>query len=146
MQELRIARSKAGMTLMQLEAASGVGASTISKIERGVTRPQATTLHKLAGALDVEISDLFGETHPLGQAPPETRDYGAILEEMGFPREQIESWQAQEKRSNEAIARALEQMSAKDLLELRMSGNPQLRRYYRDNTPRKDAPPRSESA
>ncbi len=59
MQELRIARSKAGMTLMELEAASGVGASTISKIERGVTQPQATTLHKLADALGVEVSELY---------------------------------------------------------------------------------------
>jgi transcriptional regulator with XRE-family HTH domain len=58
-QELRIARAKAGMTLMELEAASGVGASTISKIERGVTHPQAGTLHKLADALDVEIAALL---------------------------------------------------------------------------------------
>ena len=48
------------MTLMELEAASGVGASTISKIERGVSRPQATTLHKLAEALGVSVADLFG--------------------------------------------------------------------------------------
>jgi transcriptional regulator with XRE-family HTH domain len=59
--ELRIARSRAGMTLMELEAASGVGASTISKIERGVSQPQATTLHKLAEALGVSVADLFGE-------------------------------------------------------------------------------------
>ena len=59
MRELRIARSRAGMTLMELEAASGVGASTISKIERGVSRPQATTLHKLAEALGVSEVDLF---------------------------------------------------------------------------------------
>jgi transcriptional regulator with XRE-family HTH domain len=65
-QELRIARSKAGMTLMELEAASGVGASTISKIERGVSQPQAITLHKLAEALGVEIADLLPKT----QAPP----------------------------------------------------------------------------
>jgi transcriptional regulator with XRE-family HTH domain len=58
-QELRIARSKAGLTLMELEEASGVGASTISKIERGVTQPQATTLHKLAEALGVEVGELY---------------------------------------------------------------------------------------
>jgi transcriptional regulator with XRE-family HTH domain len=57
--ELRIARSRVGMTLMELEAASGVGASTISKIERGVSRPQAATLHKLAKALGVSEADLF---------------------------------------------------------------------------------------
>jgi transcriptional regulator with XRE-family HTH domain len=64
-QELRIARTKAGMTLMELEAASGVGASTISKIERGVTQPQAITLHKLADALGVEVTELY----PKGRAP-----------------------------------------------------------------------------
>jgi len=63
-QELRIARSKAGMTLMELEAASGVGASTISKIERGVSRPQAGTLHKLADALGVEVDELYPKAWP----------------------------------------------------------------------------------
>jgi transcriptional regulator with XRE-family HTH domain len=57
--ELRIARSRADMTLMELEAASGVGASTISKIERGVSRPHAATLRKLADALGVSLVDLF---------------------------------------------------------------------------------------
>jgi transcriptional regulator with XRE-family HTH domain len=58
--ELRIARSRVGMTLMELEEASGVGASTISKIERGVSQPQAATLHKLATALGISEADLFG--------------------------------------------------------------------------------------
>jgi transcriptional regulator with XRE-family HTH domain len=58
-ERLRIARAKAGMTLMELEAASGVGASTISKIERGVTQPQAITLQKLADAVGVEVEELL---------------------------------------------------------------------------------------
>src|SRR4051812_16921560 len=53
------------MTLIELEAASGVGASTISKIERGVTRPQAATVRKLADALGIEV----GELYPKAQAP-----------------------------------------------------------------------------
>jgi transcriptional regulator with XRE-family HTH domain len=70
-QELRIARAEAGMTLMELEAASGVGASTISKIERGVTQPQVGTLRKLAQALGVEVEDFFREPAvPLAEAPP----------------------------------------------------------------------------
>jgi transcriptional regulator with XRE-family HTH domain len=81
-QELRIARAKAGMTLMELEAASGVGASTISKIERGVSQPQANTLHKLADALDVEIADLFEVARPpLGPASPSQRSLSNRLEE-----------------------------------------------------------------
>jgi len=136
-QELRIARSKAGMTLMELEAASGVGASTISKIERGVTHPQAGTLHKLADALGVEAGELY---------PTEPGDYAAILEKMGFPREQIEQRQKENERDDEFIARALEKMSAKDFLEQLIATSPALRRYYRENEPRKDAPPRSKSA
>jgi transcriptional regulator with XRE-family HTH domain len=142
-QELRIARAKAGMTLMELEAASGVGASTISKIERGVTHPQAGTLHKLADALGVEV----GELYPKAQSPPpEPGDYAAILEKMGFAHVQIEQWRKENERDDEFIARALEKMSAKDFLEQLIATSPALRRYYRENEPRKDAPPRSESA
>ena len=145
MEALRRIRTMHGMNQVDLAEASGVAQNTISEIELGKREARPGTLKKLAAALGVEIADLFEEARPLAQAPPETREYGAILEEMGFPREQIESWQAQEERDNEAIARTLENMSAKDLLELRMSINPALRRYYRDNPPRKDAP-RSESA
>jgi transcriptional regulator with XRE-family HTH domain len=87
---LRIARSKADMTLMELEAASGVGASTISKIERGVSQPQATTLHKLAEALDVDVADLLGEpNYPKGSAPPSQRSLFNGEERRTF----IERWE-----------------------------------------------------
>jgi len=81
-QELRIARSRAGMTLMELEAASGVGASTISKIERGVTRPQAITLHKLADALGVEV----GELYPKAPAPPHNAGAEALAQLEDSPK------------------------------------------------------------
>jgi transcriptional regulator with XRE-family HTH domain len=143
-QELRIARSRAGMTLMELEAASGVGASTISKIERGVTHPQAITVHKLADALGVEV----GELYPKAQAPPPEPDYGALLEERGFPSEQIAAYLAQNERDQELIARKLEKMSAKDFREALLA-SPPLRRilqYYRENDAGASTPPRSESA
>src|SRR5215210_1044423 len=133
------------MTLMELEAASGVGASTISKIERGVTQPQAGTLHKLAEALGVEVDQLY----PKAPAPrPETQEYGALLEELGFPSEQIASWRRQQELDKEFIARELEKMSAKDLLEELMAsrGAHRMRAYYRANDPRADKAPRSESA
>ena len=146
MERLRHIREQAGYSQQDLADESGVSQHTISEIELGRRKAQGRTLRKLARVLGVEVRDFFKDAHPLGQAPPKTQDYGAVLEEMGFPREQIESWRAQEERDNEAIARELENMSAKDLLELRMSISPALRKYYRDNSPRKDAPPRSESA
>jgi transcriptional regulator with XRE-family HTH domain len=146
LEAVRRLRTMRGMNQVDLAKASGVAQNTISEIELGKREARPATLKKLADALGVEIVDLFDVARPLVQAPPDTQDYGALLEEMGIPREQIESWQVQEKGSNEAIARVLEEMSAKDLLELRMSIDPALRRYYRDNPPQKDAPPRSESA
>jgi transcriptional regulator with XRE-family HTH domain len=146
LEAVRRIRTMRGMNQVDLAKASGVAQNTISEIELGKREARPATLKKLADALGVEIVDLFEVASPLVQAPPDTQDYGAVLEEMGFPREQIASWRAQEESANEAIARELENMSAKDLLELRMSSNPALRRHYRDNTPRKDAPPRSESA
>jgi transcriptional regulator with XRE-family HTH domain len=139
--ELRIARSKAGMTLMELEAASGVGASTISKIERGVSQPQANTLHKLADALGVEVAELY----PKAQARPrEPEEYAALLRERGFSNKQIVDYAAQ-------TGPELENMSAKDFLEGLLRTSPYLRRYYREarrDKARTEAnrPPRSESA
>src|SRR5215208_6339237 len=124
------------MTLMELEAASGVGASTISKIERGVTHPQAGTLHKLADALGVEAGELY---------PTEPGDYAAILEKMGFPREQIEQRQKETERDDEFIARALEKMSAKYFLEKLTATSQALRSYKRTLKPLKDVPSTNKS-
>ncbi len=146
MERLRHIREQAGYSQQDLADESGVSQHTISEIELGRRKPQGRTLRKLAGVLGVEVRDFFEEAHPLGQAPPETQEYGAVLEEMGFPPEQIESWRAQDERDNKAIARKLEQMSAKDFLEQLMATSPALRRYYRNNPARKDAPPRSETA
>jgi transcriptional regulator with XRE-family HTH domain len=147
-QELRIARSKAGMTLMELETASGVGASTISKIERGVSRPQAGTLHKLADALGVEVDEFY----PKAEAPrPETQEYVDLLKERCYSSEQIAAWLAQQERNKEFEMRErgnIENMSAKDLLE-ELLASPGLRRileYHRENDPEPHTPPKSESA
>jgi transcriptional regulator with XRE-family HTH domain len=103
-QELRIARAEAGMTLMELEAASGVGASTISKIERGVTQPQVGTLRKLAQALGVEVEDFFREpAAPLAEAPRKAGPPSAIAIDIA-----MEAAKRQETANWQAIARAKE--------------------------------------
>ena len=47
------------MTQLDLEVSSGVHAGDISKIENGVKNPAATTLIKLATALDVELNEFY---------------------------------------------------------------------------------------
>jgi transcriptional regulator with XRE-family HTH domain len=132
LERLRHIREQAGYSQQELADESGVSQHTISEIELGRRKPQGRTLRKLAKVLGVEVRDFFGELDsPLGQALPE-REYGAILEELGFPPEQIESWRTQEGRDNEAIARELETMSAKDFLEEQVRTSPYLRKYYHE--------------
>lgn len=59
---LRAARTKRGLTQEQLESASGVDQSVISRLERGaVTNPEFETVRKLAKALAIEPGQLrFG--------------------------------------------------------------------------------------
>src|SRR5215207_2988486 len=122
LERLRQIREQAGYSQQDLADESGVSQHTISEIELGRRKPQGRTLRKLAGVLGVEVRDFFeGMTSPLAQAPPDPQDYGAYLKELGFPPEQVESWRTQEERDNEAIARELENMSAKDFLERLMS-------------------------
>jgi transcriptional regulator with XRE-family HTH domain len=56
---LKASRARKGLTLDQLAAVSGVSRAMISKIERGEGSPTATTLARLASALDVTMASLF---------------------------------------------------------------------------------------
>ena len=143
MLEIRRLRKTKEWNQTELAYHAGLAPSVISQIENGKRDPTARTLRKLADALEVEVGDLF----PKGQAPlPEIQDYGVLLEERGFPREQIASWLAQEERDKEFIARELAKMSEKDFREALIATNPALRRYYRENDPPTDASPQSKSA
>ena len=64
-QEVRRLRIERNMNQAQLAVAIGTGPSAISEIENGRRDPGAGTLRKLAGALGVEVGDLF----PKAQAP-----------------------------------------------------------------------------
>lgn len=56
---LKEARTRRKLTQEQLEDASGVDQSIISRIERGiVTNPEFDTVRKLAGALGIEPGQL----------------------------------------------------------------------------------------
>lgn len=53
------ARTDRHLTLMQLEALTGISKSTLNTIENGITSPTLRQLEAIADALDVKITDLF---------------------------------------------------------------------------------------
>src|SRR5919112_4735857 len=69
--EIRRLREARGWSQAKLAGDTGMGVSGISQIETGVRNPSAVTLSKIAGALGVEVGDLF----PKAQAPlPDVED------------------------------------------------------------------------
>jgi len=63
--QVRLLREEKGWTQPRLSVETGLAVSGISQIENGRRNPNAATLARLAGALDVEVADLF----PKAQAP-----------------------------------------------------------------------------
>jgi transcriptional regulator with XRE-family HTH domain len=61
---LRHTRLVAGLTLLQLAQKADCSESLISKIERGLTTPSLAMLHRLAMALDTNISALMSQQTP----------------------------------------------------------------------------------
>lgn len=58
---LRSLRTDQGLSLRALSEMSGLSINAISQIERGENSPTVSTLHRLANALGVHITDLFQE-------------------------------------------------------------------------------------
>lgn len=58
---LRELREERGVSMRALARRSGLSANALSMIERGMTSPSVSTLHKLAGALEVPITAFFRE-------------------------------------------------------------------------------------
>ncbi len=59
---LKDARRRALLTQGELAEASGVGITTIVRIERGqIEEPRVSTLRKLADALDVDARELLSD-------------------------------------------------------------------------------------
>jgi len=142
-EEVRRRREALGLTGAQLATRAGLAPSAVSQIETGKRTPSSASVIKLAAALGVEVGHLY----PKGQAPlPEMQEYVDVLIERGVPTKQIAAWLAQDERDEEFIAREIEKMSPKDLREQIIAISPRLRKYYRENPPRADAPSRRESA
>lgn len=57
------ARNKRNLTLKQLEAATGIGKTTLNNIENGLVSPTLNQLEAIARALDVKMSDLYDSVY-----------------------------------------------------------------------------------
>ena len=60
---IRRLRDAKNLSLRELAQASGLSVNAISRIERGENSPTVASLHLIATALDVRISDLFEAAH-----------------------------------------------------------------------------------
>jgi transcriptional regulator with XRE-family HTH domain len=58
-EKIKILRAKRGFSLRELSDQCGLSFNAISKIERGENSPTVASLHKIASALEVHITDLF---------------------------------------------------------------------------------------
>jgi CheY-like chemotaxis protein/DNA-binding XRE family transcriptional regulator len=57
---IRELRKERGLTLRQLSRRTGLSVSLLSQIERAESSASVSSLHKIAGALRVRLTDLFG--------------------------------------------------------------------------------------
>ncbi|MBN1149569.1 MAG: cupin domain-containing protein [Anaerolineales bacterium] len=96
--QIHALRMRRGLSLRALAGRCGISANGISLIERGLNSPTVSSLHQLALALDVPITDLFQEE---GEQPAvyvkcgcgsRYRSGGVELENLGsgLPHQQIE--------------------------------------------------------
>lgn len=88
-QQVRELREQRGLSLRALSRLSGLSINAISLIERGTNSPTVSSLHLLANALNVPITDFFqnGTKHTVVFLRPEERmraEAGGIaLESLG---------------------------------------------------------------
>lgn len=57
--QLRALRTRRGLSLRALAAETGLSATLLSQVERGVTEPSLSTLRRLAGAFGESVASLF---------------------------------------------------------------------------------------
>ena len=60
--EVRVLRRRRKMTIEQMSQATGLNRGYLSRLERGEKAPSIASVVKLAQALDVPVSTLFGES------------------------------------------------------------------------------------
>jgi transcriptional regulator with XRE-family HTH domain len=86
---IREVREGRGLSLKSLAERCGLSLNAISRIERGESSPTVSSLHRLAEALDVPITDFFGTARGLSTVLVRrtqrlrTRGAGTMLESLG---------------------------------------------------------------
>ncbi|GAA1324859.1 helix-turn-helix domain-containing protein [Leucobacter albus] len=65
--QVKFFRQTRGFSTRELAAMTSVTGSLISQIERGMVAPSLSTLLSLAGALSVEVGELFGSAAAVGK-------------------------------------------------------------------------------
>lgn len=97
-QRVRSLRERQGLSLRALAERCGLSGTAISQIERGDTSPTVSSLHMLAMALGISITDLFQDDHRAAAVlvMPEDRlrsDANGVKMEslgIGLPYQQLE--------------------------------------------------------
>jgi transcriptional regulator with XRE-family HTH domain len=93
--EIRRLREARGWSQAKLAGDTGMGVSGISQIETGARNPSAVTLWKIAGALGVEVGDLFPKAQsplpfedPAGRSPEErieaSNSFAEVVEDLSI--------------------------------------------------------------
>ena len=92
--EIRRLRKEKGWTQTELAVYAGSSQPTINQIESGARNPSTRTLEKIAGALGIEVADLF----PKAQAPLPLENLDDFLVEARRVRAFLERTPSEEKR------------------------------------------------
>jgi transcriptional regulator with XRE-family HTH domain len=95
---IRELREQRGLSLRALADRCGLSINAISRIERGENSPTVTSLHRLATALNVPITNLFRSGAELStiiirrNRRPRSRGEGILIESLGvgLPNQRIE--------------------------------------------------------
>ena len=122
--EIRRLREARGWSQAKLAGDTGMGVSGISQIETGARNPSAVSLAKIAGALGVEVGDLF----PKAQAPlPDLEDERRedrraaalrdVLEDLRLTAERYERYHTAQEKLDEFRAGWEERLAEKDFDE-----------------------------
>ena len=95
---IRLLRDQERLSLRELSEKSGLSVTAISKIERGENSPTVASLHQLASALEVHITDFFRQDINLVSVFVKEdevtllRSKGIVIEGLGsgLPHQQLE--------------------------------------------------------
>jgi len=81
--QVRVYRTKLGMTIANLARQSDLSPGMLSKIENGQTSPSLTTLQSLAGALNVPVTALFRKYEQDREASFVKAGQGLVIDRRG---------------------------------------------------------------